>query len=171
MTELLKTFSEMLFFKKGPQDIPADKTLLNITILVNVLISFIPNDENYRFILALSTSIVYVISTLAFIQISLNIKANMSNDESFKNRFIQVCTSILGIHAFIALFTSLVFIVSANQDSMLIIILLATIYSWLIFGFIFKNALDSTYFIGLTISFLYSMVLGFILILFLSLIL
>ena len=60
-------------------------------------------------------------------------------------------------------------LMDTNYLTRIIVILIATIYSWLIYGHIFKHALDCTTFIGLSISFLYSMVIGFMLIIILSL--
>ena len=142
--------------------------LLNLFILANILISLIPNDVNYNLGIAVTTSLVYIGASLFFIQTILSIKENMTSSSRYRVRYIQSATSILGIHAIIGLITSMVFYLSGNSESIIFIILLATIYSWLIYGYIFKNALDCTTFMGLSISFLYSMIIGFMLIIVLS---
>ena len=157
-----------MLFKKGPQDLPSSQGLLNLFILANILISLIPNDVNYNLGIAVITSIIYIGASLFFIQTILSIKENMTSNSGYRVRYIQSATSILGIHAIIGLTTSIIFYLSGNSESIIFIILLATIYSWLIYGYIFKHALDCTTFMGLSISFLYSMIIGFMLIIVLS---
>ena len=157
-----------MLFKKGPQDLPSSQGLLNLFILANILISLIPNDVNYNLGIAVVTSLIYIGASLFFIQTILSIKENMTSNSGYRVRYIQSATSILGIHAIIGLITSIIFYLSGNSESIIFIILLATIYSWLIYGYIFKHALDCTTFMGLSISFLYSMIIGFMLIIVLS---
>ena len=169
MQGILKIFTDIMLFRKGPQDLPSSKNLLNIFIIINILISFIPNDVNYDLGIAVITSVIYVGASLFFIQTILNIKDNMDETSSYSVRYVQSATSILGIHAVIGLITSIIFFLNDNPDSIIYVILFATIYSWLIYGYIFKLTLDCTPFMGLSISFLYSMIIGFMLIIVLSL--
>ena len=157
-----------MLFRKGPQDLPSSQGLLNLLILANILISFIPNDINYDIGIAVITSLIYIGASLFFIQTILGIKENMTSTSGYRVRYIQSATSILGIHAIIGFITSIVFFLSGNSESAILIILLATIYSWLVYGYIFKHTLDCTTFMGLSISFLYSMIIGFMLIIVLS---
>ena len=168
MQGILKIFTDMMLFRSGPQDLPSSKSLLNLFIIANILISFIPNEVNYNLGIALITSIIYVGASLFFIQTILNIKENMTNTSNYRIRYVQSATSILGVHAAIGFITSIIFFLSSNPDSIIYVILVATIYSWLIYGYIFKLTLDCTTFIGLSISFLYSMIIGFMLIIVLS---
>ena len=168
MNGIFKTFADIMLFKKGPQDLPSSQNLLNLLIIANILISFIPNDVNYNMGIAVITSLIYIGASLFFIQTILSIKENMTSNSGYKVRYIQSATSILGIHAIIGLITSIIFYLSGNSESIIFIILLATIYSWLIYGYIFKHTLDCTTFMGLSISFLYSMIIGFMLIIVLS---
>ena len=168
MNGIFKTFTDIMLFKKGPQDLPSSQGLLNLFILANILISLIPNDVNYNLGIAVITSLIYIGASLFFIQTILSIKENMTSNSGYRVRYIQSATSILGIHAIIGLITSIIFYLSGNSESIIFIILLATIYSWLIYGYIFKHALDCTTFMGLSISFLYSMIIGFMLIIVLS---
>ena len=168
MNGIFKTFTDIMLFKKGPQDLPSSQGLLNLFILANILISLIPNDVNYNLGIAVITSLIYVGASLFFIQTILSIKENMTSNSGYRVRYIQSATSILGIHAIIGLITSIIFYLSGNSESIIFIILLATIYSWLIYGYIFKHTLDCTTFMGLSISFLYSMIIGFMLIIVLS---
>ena len=168
MNGIFKTFTDIMLFKKGPQDLPSSQGLLNLFILANILISLIPNDVNYNLGIAVVTSLIYIGASLFFIQTILSIKENMTSNSDYRVRYIQSATSILGIHAIIGLITSIIFYLSGNSESIIFIILLATIYSWLIYGYIFKHTLDCTTFMGLSISFLYSMIIGFMLIIVLS---
>jgi hypothetical protein len=168
MNGIFKTFTDIMLFKKGPQDLPSSQGLLNLFILANILISLIPNDVNYNLGIAVVTSLIYIGASLFFIQTILSIKENMTSNSGYRVRYIQSATSILGIHAIIGLITSIIFYLSGNSESIIFIILLATIYSWLIYGYIFKHTLDCTTFMGLSISFLYSMIIGFMLIIVLS---
>ena len=168
MNGIFKTFTDIMLFKKGPQDLPSSQNLLNLFILANILISLIPNDVNYNLGIAVTTSLIYIGASLFFIQTILSIKENMTSSSGYRVRYIQSATSILGIHAIIGLITSIIFYLSGNSESIIFIILLATIYSWLIYGYIFKHTLDCTTFMGLSISFLYSMIIGFMLIIVLS---
>lgn len=168
MNGIFKTFTDIMIFKKGPQDMPSSQGLLNFFIVINILISFIPNDINYDFKISLITSLVYVGASLFFIQTILNVKENMSQKTGYRIRYVQTATTILGTHAVIGFITSMIFYLLHNQDFIFIIIFVATLYSWLLYGHIFKNSLDCTMFLGLSMSFLYSMILGFILILILS---
>ena len=118
--------------------------------------------------MSLITSFVYVGASLFFIQSILNIKENMSQKTGYRVRYVQTATTVLGAHAVIGFITSLLFYMLHSQDFVLVIIFLATLYSWVLYGHIFKNSLDCTMFLGLSMSFLYSMILGFILILILS---
>ena len=70
-------------------------------------------------------------------------------------------TAILGIHAIVGFLTTLISII-ADYDKNLIVLLImvVTIYTWLINGFIFKHALDKSMVFGLGVSFLYSMIAG-----------
>ena len=157
-----------MLFKKGPQDLPSSQSLLNLFILANILISLIPNDVNYNLGIAVITSLIYVGASLFFIQTILSIKENMTSNSGYRARYIQSASSILGIHAIFGLITSIIFYLSGNSESIIFIILLATIYSWIIYGYIFKHTIDCTTFMGLSISFLYSMIIGFMLIIVLS---
>ena len=168
MNGIFKTFTDIMLFKKGPQDLPSSQGLLNLFILANILISLIPNDVNYNLGIAVITSLIYIGASLFFIQTILSIKENMTSNSGYRVRYIQSATSILGVHAIIGLITSIIFYLSGNSESIIFIILLATIYSWLIYGYIFKHTLDCTTFMGLSISFLYSMIIGFMLIIVLS---
>ena len=138
MQGILKIFTDIMLFRKGPQDLPASTSLLNVFIIINILISLIPNEVNYNLGISVITSLVYVGASLFFIQTILNIKENMTSTSNYRVRYVQSATSILGIHAVIGLITSLIFFLNNDPDSIIFVILIATVYSWIIYGYIFK---------------------------------
>ena len=116
MNGIFKTFTDIMLFKKGPQDLPSSQSLLNLFILANILISLIPNDVNYNLGIAVITSLIYIGASLFFIQTILSIKENMTSNSGYRVRYIQSATSILGIHAIIGLITSIIFYLSGNSE-------------------------------------------------------
>ena len=167
-------FFDILSFKKGPQDLPTSSKLLSIIILINIAISMIPSnpDFDFSYIGYAVLSLVYIGATLLFVQLSLNLKDKASNMQSeYGVRYLQVSTAMLGVHAIIGLITSFIGVVTHfDKNIIFILIMVATLYTWLINGHIFKNAFDKSMFFGLGISFLYSMVTGSIMLLFLQII-
>ena len=87
MNGIIKTFTDIMLFKKGPQDLPSSKTLLNVFIIANLLISFIPNDVNYNLGISFITSLIYVGASLFFIQTVLSVKENMSSTTGYRIRY------------------------------------------------------------------------------------
>lgn len=168
----LAIFFDILSFKKGPQDLPTSSKLLSIIILINIAISMIPSnpDFDFSYIGYAVLSLVYIGATLLFVQLSLNLKDKASNMQSeYGVRYLQVSTAMLGVHAIIGLITSFIGVVTHfDKNIIFILIMVATLYTWLINGHIFKNAFDKSMFFGLGISFLYSMVTGSIMLLFLQ---
>ena len=128
MNGIFKTFTDIMLFKKGPQDLPSSQSLLNIFILANILISLIPNDVNYNLEIAVSTSLIYVGASLFFIQTILSVTENMTSNSAYRVRYLQSATSFLGVHALIGLITSTIFYFRCNSTSIIFIILSATIY-------------------------------------------
>ena len=164
MLNNLAIFFDIIKFSKGPQDLPTDPKLLNSVIIINILISLIPSDPDLQFgyTAQILLSLVYVGVTLLFIQLSLNIKDKASNTiDQYKVRYVQVATAILGIHAIVGFLTSFISIIT-NYDKNLIVLLImiVTIYTWLLNGFVFKHALDKSMVFGLGVSFVYSMFAG-----------
>ena len=161
---------DIIRFNRGPQDLPTNIRLLNITILANILIGQIPSDAQYNFIASLLTTTIFIGITLIFIQVCLYVKeANTGMSNIYKARYLQTASAVLGIHALIGLFASLLFLMTKNDpNTVMIIVLLTSLYSWIVYGHIFKYTFDTSMIFGLAISFLYSMVAGFIMLLFLQ---
>ncbi len=179
MLNILAIFLDILSFKKGPQDLPTSPQLLNIIIIINVIVSIIPSnpDFDFSYIGYALLSLVYVGTTLLFIQLSLNMKDKSSREFSYKSdtnvkygvRYLQVSTAMLGVHAIIGFITSFISLLTQyDRNIIVILIMIATLYTWIINGHIFKNAYDKSMIFGLGISFLYSMITGSIMLLFLQ---
>ena len=94
-----------------------------------------------------------------------------SNGNNFSARYVQVCTSILGIHALFVLIQGTLIALFTNSDTIsadaipsdvAIIFLLVSLYAWFVNGHIFKNALDTSMIIGLGVSLLHGIAIIFV---------
>ena len=163
----LKIFLDILMFSRGPQDLPSSSNLLKTIILINIIIGLIsvdPNDPNTGYTLSLFFVAIYILATLAFIKLCLGIKdKNNETPNLYTSRYIQVSSGTLGVHAFVALFASIVTMYIFTDENLRLFIFLAiSLYAWFVNGHIFKNALDTTMSIGLGISLLHNIIYVFI---------
>ena len=167
----LKIFFDILFFSKGPQDLPSSKSLLNLVILGNLLIGLISLNPDIDVTLNIFFAIIYIVVTSLFIKIALGIKdKDQGYNSSYSDRYIQVCTGTLGIHVLIGVITTLITILFSSSGDMLVYIFIAlSLYAWFVNGHIFKNAFDTTMFFGLGISLLHSFACVFFMMLLLQL--
>tara|TARA_Y100000996_G_C22517211_1_gene640925 strand:- start:427 stop:945 length:519 start_codon:yes stop_codon:yes gene_type:complete len=166
----LKIFFDILFFSKGPQDLPSSQSLLNLVILANILIGLISlNPDNLA--LNILPTIVYIVVTSLFIKIALDIKdKDQGYNTSYSKRYLQVCTGILGIHVLIGIITTLFAVLfSTSGDVPIIIATVLILYSLNVNGHIFRNAFDTTILFGLGISLLHIFVCIFFMIMLLQL--
>ncbi len=153
----LKIFFDILFFSKGPQDLPSSKSLLNLVILGNLLIGLISLNPDIDVTLNIFFAIIYIVVTSLFIKIALGIKdKNQGYNNSYSDRYVQVCAGTLGIHVLIGVITTLITILFSSSGDMLIYLFVGlSLYAWFVKGHIFKNAFDTTMFFGLGISLLH----------------
>ena len=171
----LKIFFDILFFSKGPQDLPSSTSLLNLVILANLLIGLISLNPDIDVTINILFAIIYVVVTSLFIKIALGIKDKNDGFESDSNgsysgRYLQVCTGTLGVHVLIAIFTSLLTILFGSSGSIIIYVFLAlSLYAWFVNGHIFRNAFDTSMMLGLGISMLHSFACVFFMMLLLQL--
>ncbi|MBT3548414.1 MAG: hypothetical protein HOI56_01280 [Gammaproteobacteria bacterium] len=166
----LKIFLDILMFSRGPQDLPSSSLLLKMIIFMNIAIGLISVDPNVSFTVNMLFTIIYIAVTLLFIKSCLGIKdRNNGTPDLFVSRHTQVSSSILGIHAIIALFTSMIAISRiTDESSTLFIFLIVSLYAWFVNGYIFKNAFDTTMSIGLAISLLHSIACVFVMMIFIQ---
>ena len=169
----LKIFLDILTFSRGPQDLPSSQNLLKLIVLLNVVIGLISVDPKINYTVNIFFAVIYILVTLLFIRYCLNYRDKNSNTNSkYSSRFLQVSSGTLGIHALIALFTSLITLSMASTDnSILFIFLIISLYAWFVNGHIFKNAFDTTMTMGLGISLLHSMACVFFMMLFIQVLL
>ena len=166
----LKIFLDILKFTKGPQDLPSRPNLLNIVIIANIAVGLITIDPRIDYLINIFFAVIYIIVTIFFIQIGLKIKEDNSlNDIKYKSRYLQVCSGILGIHAFIAFMTSIVaLIIDPAEMLLMMLFLILSLYAWFVNGHIFKNAFDTTMTFGLGISLLHSITCVFVMMIFIQ---
>lgn len=166
----LKIFLDILMFSRGPQDIPSSVSLLKVIILINIIIGLISVDPNISFTVNIFFAIIYILVTLLFIKLCLGIKdKDNGNSGLFLSRHIQVSSAILGIHALIALFTSIISLGGIiDENSIIVIFLIISLYAWFVNGHIFKNSFDTSMSIGLAISLLHSIACVFVMMVFIQ---
>ena len=154
----LKIFFDILFFSKGPQDLPSSKSLLNTVIIANLLIGLISLNPEIDITINIFFAIIYIVVTSLFIKVALGIKdKDQDYSNSYSERYLQVCTSTLGIHVLIGIITTLITILfSSSGDILVFIFIVLSLYAWFVNGHIFRNAFDTTMFFGLGISLLHS---------------
>ena len=167
----LKIFLDILVFSKGPQDLPSSNRLLNLVMLANLLvalISFIPQTIVAMNIL---NALIFIIVTSLFIKAALNIREKSENDKSFSSRYVQVCSSALGIHVIFVLLQGILIILFTDSNEITetevptdvaMIFLVVSLYAWFVNGHIFKNALDTSMIVGLGISLLHGLSIIFV---------
>ena len=167
----LKIFLDILMFSRGPQDLPSSASLLRIIIILNIIVGLISVDPKISYTVNIFFAVIYVLVTLLFVKLCLDYKDKNSNtDSKYSSRFLQVCSGTLGIHALIALFTSLITLSMASMNnSILFMFLIISLYAWFVNGHIFKNAFDITMTMGLGVSLLHSMACVFAMMIFIQL--
>ncbi len=167
----LKIFLDIITFSKGPQDLPSNKGLMNSVIIVNLLVALISFIPQTVIAMNLANTIIFIIVTNLFIKAALKVRSDFSGENNFNVRYVQVCTSILGIHALFVLIQGTLILLFTNSDAITpesipsdvaIVFLLVSLYAWFVNGHIFKNALDTTMIIGLGVSLLHGISIIFI---------
>ena len=166
----LKIFLDILMFTRGPQDLPSTSNFLTTIILINIIVGLISVDPNISYTINIFFAVIYIVVTLLFIKICLGIQDNNKGTQNlFSSRRIQVSSGILGIHALIATFTGIISISGiVDENSIIFIFLIISLYAWFVNGHVFKNAFDTTMSIGLAISLLHSIACVFIMMLFIQ---
>ncbi len=167
----LKILLDILMFSRGPQDLPSSMQLLRVIIIINIIIGLIKVDPSISYLVNLIFATIYVIVTLFFIKFGLEIRDNNTNTKpKYSSRYLQVCSGTLGVHAIIAIFSSLITMTTFSSDkSLLMAFLVISIYAWFVNGHIFRNSFDTTMTIGLGISLLHSMACVFVMMIFIQL--
>ena len=103
MTFNLKIFLNILLFSSGPQDLPANSNLLKIIIIFNIIVGLMAVDPNIDITVNIFFALIYILVTLIFIRVCLNLKDKTNQGSSYSSRYLQVCIGTLGVHALICL--------------------------------------------------------------------
>ena len=169
----LKIFLDILMFSRGPQDLPSTSNFLITIILINIIVGLISVDPNISYSINILFAVIYIIVTLLFIKLCLGIQDNNKGTQNlFSSRHSQVSSGILGIHALIATFTGIIAMSGVvDENSILFIFVIISLYAWFVNGHVFKNAFDTTMSIGLAISLLHSIACVFIMMIFIQVLL
>lgn len=151
MYELIKLFFAICIFKKAPQDIPYSAWLFKLTLFAYAFISFMIIYLSAGWWSALLQVMVGVGLTIFFCWIILKIFNKTA-------RFYQVATALFGTDAMLNFFAvPALSTVAAGHDTAFtdFFLLGLMIWHWLVSGFIFKNALSASFFLGLGVAMLY----------------
>ncbi len=167
----LKIFLDIIVFSKGPQDLPASSGLLNLVMLANLLVALISFMPQTIIAMNILNALIFIIVTSLFIKAALNIREKSGDNRGYSSRYLQVCSSTLGIHVFFVLVQGILITLFTNGNeiteteiptNVAIIFLVVSLYAWFVNGHIFKNALDTTMIAGLGISLLHGLSIIFV---------
>ena len=161
MTLNLKIFLDIIVFSKGPQDLPTSTRLLNLVMLANLLVALISFIPQTIITMNILNALIFIIVTSLFIKTALNIREKSVYNKNYSSRYVQVCSSTLGIHVIFVLIQGILITFFTNSNeiteteipaNVAIIFLVISLYAWFVNGHIFKNALDTSMIAGLGVS-------------------
>jgi hypothetical protein len=150
MIKLFTLFLEICAFKKGPQDVPAAKALLQLLAILYMAISFLVLILNMDAATALMQSIVETLLVLGFPWLLLNLARKPA-------RYLQTVTALLGCDILISL-CALPALSSLSVEPTplgLAAVFMLMIWNWLVTGYIFKHALSQPFLFGIGVALLY----------------
>ena len=84
----LKIFLNILLFSSGPQDLPASANLLKIIIILNI-VGLMAVDPNIDITVNIFFALIYILVTLVFIRVCLNLKDKTNQGSSYSSRYLQ----------------------------------------------------------------------------------
>ncbi len=150
MFELLSLIFGICIFKKGPQDIPASKVLIQLLIPVYAVISFlmlILSTDWYSAFLQVAVEILLILCLCWAILLIANQAA----------RYQQTVCALLATDALISFIAlpSMATLIGQGAGLAYLAIILLMVWHWAITGHIFSQALDRPIAFGLAVSFMY----------------
>ena len=150
MSATIKILIDTILLRKGPEDLPASRSLMIILAATNLIISIALASKIHSQTIAFSLSVAGLFMIYVFIKVLL-----MNKPE----RFTQTFSSIMGVSILIDLISvPIVFpLLNENLDQNILVLfwLLATsLYIWLVvtYGFIISRALSITLGYGISIA-------------------
>lgn len=156
MSAIIKNLFDVCLFRKGPEDLPASSSLLQMLVVVSILVSLFLGSFIHDHQVAFILSIVGVILTFAFLKILLIKKPE---------RFLQTFIAMLGTTILIDIISVPVIFPLLNEDLNSNLVLLFSLlalatYVWYVVvnGFIVSRAISSTLGYGISISIAFALV-------------
>ncbi len=150
MIKLFTLFLEICAFKKGPQDVPAAKALLQLMTLLYMAISFLVLILNIDATTALMQALVETMLVLGFPWLLLSLAKKPA-------RYLQTVTALLGCDILISLCALPALSSLSVQPTPLgfAAVIMLMIWNWLVTGHIFKQALSQPFLFGIGVALLY----------------
>lgn len=162
MLALIKLLWDICCLRKGPQDLPYSRVLFVLIIAISFVISVTQLLFQQTFLQAFSQTSLMLLLTIIFNWAILKLK-------KLEARFIQTTSALIGtgtiINVFVYPLLLFHFYVLRPDEQHVIIVLLSlsvlffiiglNIWAFIIAAHIFRNALDTTFFAGLLVTFAY----------------
>jgi len=150
MYELILLFFDICLFRKGPQDVPVSKWLLQFLVSITIAVSFLLSQLTADTGKALLQATVEVTLIVAFSWAILLIAKRPA-------RFLQTACALLATDAIISFFAIPAMATLAGQVAGLafLVIILLMVWHWLVSAYIFGKALQQSFSFGLGVAFLY----------------
>ncbi len=151
MFDIIKLVFDICLFKKGPQDLPYSKWLLQLFLVVYVSIRVLMLSIHFTWLNVLLQVIVEIVLVAGFIWMMLSVARK-------QGRFYQVVCAVLGTDALISFF-ALPGIASmeTGQGGLLVFLVMLVLigWHWAVTGHIISNALEKPLSFSLGLAFLY----------------
>lgn len=153
----------MCLLQKRPQDLPASTLLFSVTLLSYALISSVLAFPTQRSIAALMSGILETLLLLGITWIFLYLR-------SVPERLLQTCTALAGTGFMFSLFALPMFYWGLflpdgpdTQATISLLVLILVIWNITVMTHILRNALSSSYLLGVTGSVAYIALITFVL--------
>jgi hypothetical protein len=150
MYNLLSLIFAICIFKKGPQDIPASKALIQLLIPLYAIISFL--------ILIINTSLLLtILQVMVEIVLILGLSWAILLIDNKSARYQQTACALMATDALISFIAlpSMATITAQGGGLASLSILLLMVWHWAVSGHIFSHALGRPFLFGLAVSFMY----------------
>jgi hypothetical protein len=146
MLKLLQTFLEIALWRKGPQDLPASRTLAMLVLLVYVVIGF---TRVQLFDLNLRTAMINIGVDILMLSVWLYAVLAFFGR---RQRFIQTMTATLGVGVLMQLLDTLMLVVGQGEAFSTNWLLIRFVLFALIMGRILMHALERGLVTGIALT-------------------
>ena len=151
MFDIIKLVFDICLFKKGPQDLPYSKWLLQLFLVVYVSIRVLMLSIHFTWLNVLLQVIVEIVLVAGFIWMMLSVARK-------QGRFYQVVCAVLGTDALISFFALPgIATMETGQGGLLVFLVMLVLigWHWAVTGHIISNALEKPLSFSLGLAFLY----------------